>query len=64
MIQWHRSYQETCVCNNANNKIKSDAKLIDAHMKPIIEYYNNQYTPKNAKAQFGSYIYGIKIKNI
>jgi hypothetical protein len=49
-IQWHRNYQSTCVADNANDKIKADANLIDAHMKPIIEYYNNQYKPKNAKA--------------
>ena len=28
-------------------------------MKEIIEQYNNQYTPKHAMAQFGSYIHGI-----
>jgi hypothetical protein len=42
-IDWHRSYQETCVLNWASDEVKADAELIDAHMKPIIEQYNNQY---------------------
>ena len=58
-IEWHRSYQETCVLNWASDDVKFDAALIDKHMKPIIEHYNNQYTPKRATAQFGSYIHGI-----
>jgi len=49
-ITWHRNYQETCVTDSANDKTKVDANLIDAHMKPIIEYYNNQYKPKYATA--------------
>lgn len=49
-ITWHRSYHETCVLNWANDDIKFDAGLIDAHMKPIIEQYNNQYTPKRVVA--------------
>lgn len=47
-ITWHRSHQETCVLNWSSDKIKADAEAIDAHMKPIIEQYNNQYTPKRA----------------
>ena len=38
--------------------------MIDAHMKPIIEHYNNQYQPKRAMAQFGSYIDGIKLNDM
>lgn len=49
-IDWHRSYQETCVLNWASDDIKFDAALIDKHMKPIIEHYNAQYTPKRATA--------------
>ena len=49
-ITWHRSHQETCVLNWSSDKIKADAEAIDAHMKPIIEQYNNQYTPKRATA--------------
>ena len=58
-IDWHRSYHETCVLNWASDDIKFEAALIDKHMKPIIEQYNNQYTPKRATAQFGQYIHGI-----
>jgi len=49
-ITWHRSYYETCVLNWSSDKTKADADAIDAHMKPIIEQYNNQYTPKRATA--------------
>jgi hypothetical protein len=49
-ITWHRSYQETCVLNWSSDKIKSDAEAIDAHMKPIIEHYNNQYINKRVMA--------------
>jgi len=49
-ITWHRSSHYTCVLNWSSDKIKSDADAIDAHMKPIIEQYNNQYTPKRATA--------------
>jgi len=49
-IDWHRSYQETCVLNWASDDVKADAEAIDAHMKPIIEHYNNQYQPKRAMA--------------
>jgi hypothetical protein len=49
-IDWHRSYQETCVLNWASDDVKADAEAIDAHMKPIIEHYNNQYQPKRATA--------------
>lgn len=41
-IEWHRSYHETCVLNWASDGTKSDAELIDAHMKLIIEQYNGQ----------------------
>lgn len=43
-IDWSRSYHETCVLNWASDQIHSDAQAIDAHMKPIIEHYNNQYS--------------------
>ena len=49
-ITWHRSYHDTCVLNWASDDIKFDAWLIDQHMKPIIEHYNAQYTPKRAVA--------------
>jgi hypothetical protein len=45
-IDWHRSYQETCVLNWASDDTKIDAGLIDAHMKPIIEHYNSMYVAK------------------
>ena len=63
-ITWHRSSHETCVLNWSSDKTKADADAIDAHMKPIIEHYNNQYTPKHATAQFGSYIHGIKLNDM
>jgi hypothetical protein len=43
-IDWHRSYQETCVVNWASDEIKSDAEAIDQHMKSVIEFYNQLYT--------------------
>jgi len=49
-ITWHRSSHDTCVLNWSSDKIKADADAIDAHMKPIIEQYNNQYTPKRVMA--------------
>jgi hypothetical protein len=49
-IDWHRSSHDTCVLNWSSDQIKSDADAIDAHMKPIIEQYNNQYQPKRATA--------------
>jgi len=49
-ITWHRSYHDTCVLNWASDDCKFDAGLIDQHMKPIIEHYNNQYQPKRATA--------------
>lgn len=58
-IEWSRGYHETCVLNWASDKIKADAEAIDAHMKPIIEHYNNQYTPKRVMAQPWPYIHGI-----
>jgi hypothetical protein len=45
-IEWHRSYQYTCVVNWASDEIKADADAIDAHMKPIIEHYNSMYVAK------------------
>lgn len=45
-IDWHRSYQETCVLNWASDDTKIDAGLIDAHMKPIIDNYNSMYVAK------------------
>jgi hypothetical protein len=49
-IEWNRSYQDAVCLNWASDKTKADADAIDAHMKPIIEQYNNQYTPKRATA--------------
>ena len=43
-IEWSRSYHNTCVLNWASGQTKADADAIDAHMKPIIEHYNNQYS--------------------
>ena len=63
-ITWHRSYHNTCVLNWASDNVRSNAEMIDAHMKPIIEHYNNQYQPKRATAQFGSYIHGIKLNDM
>jgi hypothetical protein len=45
-IDWHRSYQETCVLNWASNDVKVDAERIDTHMKPIIDNYNSMYVAK------------------
>jgi len=42
-IDWSRSYHETCVLNWASPETAEDAEEIDIYMKPIIEYYNNQY---------------------
>jgi len=47
-ITWHRSSHYTCVLNWSSDKIKSDADAIDAHMKPIIKYLNDQYINKRA----------------
>ena len=49
-IEWHRSYQEAVTLNWSSDQTKADAEAIDAHMKPIIEHYNNQYQPKRATA--------------
>lgn len=43
-IEWSRSYHETCVLNWASTQTQADAEAIDTHMKPIIEYYNSQYS--------------------
>ena len=45
-IDWHRSYHSTCVLNWASDEVKLDAGLIDAHMKPIINDYNNRFGAK------------------
>jgi len=47
-ITWHRSYHETCVLNWASDNVRSNAEMIDAHMKPIIKYLNDQYVNKRA----------------
>ena len=47
-ITWHRSSHDTCVLNWSSDKIKADADAIDAHMKPIIKYLNDQYVNKRA----------------
>ena len=49
-ITWHRSSHDTCVLNWSSDKTKADADMIDAHMKPIIEHYNNQYINKRVMA--------------
>ena len=49
-IEWNRSYQEAVTFNWASDETKLDARLIDGHMKPIIEYYKAQYEPKRAMA--------------
>ena len=50
-ITWHRSYHETCVLNWSSDKTKADADAIDAHMKPIIKYLNDQYVNKRAASE-------------
>jgi len=47
-ITWHRSSHDTCVLNWSSDKTKADADAIDAHMKPIIKYLNDQYINKRA----------------
>jgi len=39
-IDYHRSYQETCVLNWASDEIKADADLIDAFAKNQMKQYN------------------------
>ena len=50
LIEWNRSYQDAVCLNWASDETKFDCGLIDKHMKPIIEHYNNQYQPKRATA--------------
>ena len=50
-ITWHRSYHETCVLNWASDNVRSNAEMIDAHMKPIIKYLNDQYVNKRAASE-------------
>ena len=50
-ITWHRSYHNTCVLNWASDNVKSNAEMIDAHMKPIIKYLNDQYVNKRAASE-------------
>jgi hypothetical protein len=45
-IDWHRSYQETCVLDWASDEVKVDAERIDTYMKPIIDNYNSMYVAK------------------
>ena len=47
-IEWSRGYHETCTLNWADDNVKADAEAIDAHMKPIIKYLNDQYVNKRA----------------
>ena len=49
-IEWNRSYQEAVTFNWASHETHIDCISIDIHMKPIIEHYNAQYTPKRATA--------------
>ena len=39
-IDYHRSYQETCVLNWASDEVKADADLIDAFAKNQMKQYN------------------------
>ena len=39
-IDYHRSYQETCVVNWASDEIKSDAELIDMYANHQKQMYN------------------------
>jgi hypothetical protein len=39
-IDYHRSYQETCVVNWASDEIKSDAELIDMYANHQKAMYN------------------------
>ena len=48
-IEWNRSYQDAVCFNWASDETKLDVGLIDAHMKPIIEYYNSQYIDKRKR---------------
>ena len=50
-ITWHRSSHDTCVLNWSSDKTKADADAIDAHMKPIIKYLNDQYVNKRAVSE-------------
>lgn len=50
-ITWHRSSHDTCVLNWSSDKTKADADAIDAHMKPIIKYLNDQYINKCAVSE-------------
>ena len=50
-ITWHRSSHDTCVLNWSSDKTKADADAIDAHMKPIIKYLNDQYINKRAVSE-------------
>ena len=50
-ITWHRSSHDTCVLNWSSDKTKADAEAIDAHMKPIIKYLNDQYINKRAVSE-------------
>ena len=50
-ITWHRSSHDTCVLNWSSDKTKADADAIDAHMKPIIKYLNDQYVNKRAASE-------------
>ena len=50
-ITWHRSYHNTCVLNWASDNVRSNAEMIDAHMKPIIKYLNDQYVNKRAASE-------------
>ena len=50
-IEWSRGYHETCTLNWADDNVKADADTIDAHMKPIIKYLNDQYVNKRAASE-------------
>jgi len=46
MIEWSRSYHDTCVLNWASDEAKADADKIDMHMESIIDDLKAQYVPK------------------
>ena len=56
-IEWNRSYREAVCVNWASDEVKADCEAINEYMKSVIIYWEAQYTPKRAMAQFGSYIH-------
>ena len=48
--RWH-SRHSYIFCYWSSDKTKADADAIDAHMKPIIKYLNDQYINKRAASE-------------